>query len=151
MEIEITRAMPGESEKLKQIAIASKSYWGYPEELILKWARTAIITPRAVEEDLVFKACAGEDIIGWYRLTPRLPVSELEDLWLLPEYIGIGVGRILFEHAVDQAKKAGAGQLELAADPNAEPFYLHMGCRRIGDVISEWGRAIPHLVYDLYL
>ncbi|NMB58327.1 MAG: GNAT family N-acetyltransferase [Chloroflexi bacterium] len=149
MKIEIIRAIPEESENLKQIAVLSKSHWGYPEALISKWAQTAIITPQAIEEDRVFKACADGVVIGWYRLTPRLPVNELEDLWVLPEYIGKGVGRTLFEHAVIQAKSTGAGQLELAADPNAEPFYTHMGCRKIGEVISEWGRAIPHLMLEL--
>ncbi len=149
MTIVIIRAVPGESDLLKQIAVASKSYWGYPEALISQWAQSAIITPQAVEEDLVFKGCEGDTVIGWYRVTNRKPVAELEDLWVLPEYIGRGMGRILFEHAIDQARKAGAGQLELAADPNAEPFYTHMGCRKVGDVVSEWGRAIPHMVLDL--
>ncbi len=149
MEIDIIRAVPEGSESLKQIAVASKSYWGYPEALITQWAQTEIITPRAIQEDMVFKACADGTVIGWYRLIPLLPVNELEDLWVLPDYIGRGVGRTLFEHAVIQAKSTGAGQFELAADPNAEPFYIRMGCRRIGECMSEWGRAIPHMVYDL--
>jgi GNAT superfamily N-acetyltransferase len=76
--------------------------------------------------------------------------SNLEDLWVLPDYIGKGVGKTLFKHAIQQAKLSGAERLELDADPNAAPFYTRMGCQVVGESISEWGRAIPHMTYNLH-
>lgn len=149
MDIKINQAKPEDSEKLKQIAIASKSYWGYSEHLMSQWAQTPIITPESIDKDKVYLTRVNSVIIGWYRLLIRLPTIVLEDLWVLPDYIGKGVGRNLFEHAVRQAKLSGSQYLELEADPNAEPFYTRMGCRIIGESISEWGRAIPHMIYDL--
>jgi len=29
------------------------------------------------------------------------------------------------------------------------PFYVKMGCRKIGESISEWGRPVPCMRYDL--
>lgn len=149
IDIELAQARPEDSERLKQIAIASKSYWGYPEQFILQWAQTPIITPESIDVDKVYSACVGSFVIGWYRLLICLPAVVLEDLWVLPDYIGKGVGRKLFEHATRQAKLSGAQYLELEADPNAESFYTIMGCRIAGESISEWGRAIPHMIYDL--
>jgi GNAT superfamily N-acetyltransferase len=149
LDIEINQAKPEDSERLKQIAIASKSYWGYSEHLISQWAQTPIITPESIGKDKVYSARLNSFMIGWYRLLIRLPGVVLEDLWVLPDYIGKGVGKKLFEHAIGQAKQSGAERLELDADPNAEPFYTKMGCRVVGESISEWGRAIPHMIYDL--
>lgn len=146
---EIVQAQPEDWEELKHIAIASKRYWGYADHLISQWAQTPIITPEAIKRDTVYVACAGLVAIGWYRLQLLLPAIVLEDLWVLPNYIGKGVGRRLFEHALIQAKRSGAHYLELEADPYAEPFYMRMGCRTVGKRISEWGRAVPHMIYDL--
>ncbi len=147
LDIEIHQAKPEDWERLGQIAVASKSYWGYSEHLLLQWAQTPIITPDSIKKDTVYVACINSFLIGWYRLLIRLPVVILEDLWVLPDYIGKGVGRNLFEHAIQQANLSGAERLELDADPNAEPFYTRMGCQVIGESISEWGRAVPHLAY----
>jgi GNAT superfamily N-acetyltransferase len=149
LEIEINQAKPEDSERLKQIAITSKSYWGYSEHLISQWAQTPLITPESIVKDRVYAACINSFIIGWYRLLIRLPVVVLEDLWVLPDYIGKGVGKKLFEHGIWQANLSGAERLELDADPNAEPFYTRMGCQVLGEKISEWGRTIPHMVYNL--
>ena len=98
---------------------------------------------------MLFRLRIGSLIIGWYRLLVRLPAVVLEDLWVLPDYIGKGIGRKLFEHAIEQAQLSGADHLELDADPNAAPFYMRMGCHPVGERISEWGRSIPHMVYEL--
>lgn len=149
MDIEIYKAEPEDCERLKEIALASKGYWGYSEVLISQWTQTFIITPESIDRDKVYLARINSLIIGWYRLLVHSTAAVLEDLWVLPDYIGKGVGRKLFEHAVMQAKLSGLPYLELEADPNAEPFYTKMGCHKIGERISEWGRAIPHMIYDL--
>jgi GNAT superfamily N-acetyltransferase len=146
---QIVRAQAQDSATLKKIAIAAKSYWDYPDELIAQWAQTPIITPESIAADPVFKACTGDSEIGWYRLLNCPGAVILEDLWLLPAYIGKGIGRALFEHAVDQARRSGAQNIELDADPNAAPFYTKMGCRVIGETLSEWGRTIPRMRYSL--
>jgi hypothetical protein len=66
--------------------------------------------------------------------------------------MGRGVGRTLFERARTLAAEAGADGLAIDADPNAEPFYLHMGARRVGEVRSEVDgqpRVRPLLHLDL--
>jgi len=149
VDIEIHQAQPEDVEILRQTAIAAKSYWNYPDYLIQQWSQTPIITPDSLHNDIVYAARIGSLIIGWYRLLVRLPAVVLEDLWVLPDYIGKGIGRKLFEHAIEQAHLSGADHLELDADPNATPFYMRMGCHVVGERISEWGRSIPHMVYEL--
>jgi hypothetical protein len=74
LDIEIHKAKSTDSERLKQVAIKSKSYWGYSDNLILQWAQTPIITPESIEKDIVYAAYVNSCIIGWYRLVICLPV-----------------------------------------------------------------------------
>jgi GNAT superfamily N-acetyltransferase len=55
-------------------------------------------------------------------------VLRLEHLWVLPDWMGQGIGRALFRHAAERAAARGALSLTIEADPNAEPFYLPHGC-----------------------
>lgn len=51
----------------------------------------------------------------------------LDHLWVVPEKFGTGIGRALFQHALQQAEALGAEFLELEADPHAVGFYERMG------------------------
>ena len=78
--------------------------------------------------------------------------AQLDHLWLRPDRIGRGLGRALFEHAVATARQLGAADLFLEAEPNAEPFYRHMGARRTGERIGEiegQTRVLPLMELDL--
>ncbi|MCX7861172.1 MAG: GNAT family N-acetyltransferase [Chloroflexus sp.] len=143
--ITITRAQPDDAAALKQIAIAAKRHWGYPDHLIAAWATTPIITPAAIEHDLVYVAQTAATPIGWYRLLIGQEPAVLEDLWVIPAWIGHGVGRLLFTHAVATCRERGLAQIELEADPNALGFYLRMGGVVIGERISEWNRPVPRV------
>src|SRR5919108_5149242 len=103
----IVRAESQDSAMLKEIAIESKGYWGYPDDLIAQWAQTQIITPDSITADIVFKACAESSVMGWYRLLTPSKIAILEDLWVLPAFMGKGIGRALFEHAIGQARHHG--------------------------------------------
>jgi GNAT superfamily N-acetyltransferase len=43
-------------------------------------------------------------------------------LFVDPDHIGEGVGRMLFDHMVAMAHDLGFLRLTIDADPNAEPF-----------------------------
>ncbi len=147
--LNIARACAQDSTLLREICIQSKGYWGYPDHLMSQLARSTIITPESIARDVVYKACLDEFTVGWYRLLPQAPIAILDDLWVLPEFVGKGIGRALFQHAVIQAQSLGALAIELDADPNALPFYERMGCSVIGQSLSEWGRYIPCMRYVL--
>ena len=147
--LQIVQARSEDAPILRQVAIQSKGYWGYPVHWMEQFARSPIITPESIASDVVYKACVEVSVVGWYRLLPKTPLAILDDLWVLPAWIGQGIGRALFEHASEQARLLGALAIELEADPNAVPFYQRMGSRVIGQSLSEWGRYIPHMRFDL--
>lgn len=125
--MKILSASSKDAEALTSIAVAAKSYWGYPEDWIRRWAAVLTITPDYIAENPTFVAFADEERVGFYALQIRASEALLDHLWVLPGAMGHGVGRALFAHAESAARRAGATQMSIVGDPNAEGFYQRMG------------------------
>jgi GNAT superfamily N-acetyltransferase len=150
--VEIERASPGDADALTRVAFASKRYWGYPERWISHWTATLTITPEFVGNNEVYAAFSGGEPIGFYALTGEGRELELHHLWISPAWIGSGIGRLLFEHAMERAASRGASIVEIEADPNAEGFYLRMGARLVRENVYDMEgerRALPLLRVEL--
>jgi GNAT superfamily N-acetyltransferase len=146
----IRRAIQHEGERLRQIAIASKGYWGYDEKRVRDWAASGDFSPAGLRAKEVFVAEVSRHVVGWASLIPAGEVCWLDDLWIEPEWIGGGIGSKLFRHAAERATELGCGRMEWEAEPNALGFYEKMGGRyvRDGDP-SEWGRVLQVMGVDL--
>jgi ribosomal protein S18 acetylase RimI-like enzyme len=135
--LEIHRAPPGDADALTRIAFAAKAHWGYPERWMERWRDALTITPEFIRRNEVHVATVEGEQAGFYALVGEGRRIELEHLWVLPERMGMGLGRALFEHAVRAAASLGAGVVGIEADPNAEGFYRRMGARRVGEIAYE--------------
>ena len=139
-----------EGARLKEIAIASKGFWGYEPERVREWADRGDFSPARLSELSLFVAEAEGRVIGWASLIPSGKTAWLEDLWIEPDWIAKGVGSRLFRHAAEHARRSGATTMELEAEPNALGFYDKMGARRLRDSTSEWGRTLSVMGVDLH-
>lgn len=146
-------ARPDELPAITALAKRSKRYWGYSHQFMA--ALDAELTFRQADLDdaatCVEVLVAAGRLIGALRMRRRTELAYLEDLWIDPGAIGSGYGRAGFERACEIGREWGKGVLELEADPYAEPFYLHLGCQRVGmsPVTSVPGRAVPLMRYSL--
>jgi len=70
--------------------------------------------------------------IAFYTLQERDGEGWIENLWVSPIFIGKGVGKILFEHALERCKELEFRKLRLESDPHATGFYERMGMRQLG-------------------
>jgi len=102
-----------------------------------RWRDTLTITPEFIRQNEIHVATVEGEQAGFYALVGEGWRIVLEHLWVLPERMGAGVGRALFEHAVRTAASLGAGVVGIEADPNAEGFYRRMGARRVGEIVYE--------------
>jgi GNAT superfamily N-acetyltransferase len=149
--MQIVRAKPEDADALTEIAHAAKRHWGYPERWIESWRDTLIIRAEFIAANVTY--CAMEDArpVGFYALTNENDEMHLDHLWIAPIAMGRGIGRALFEHALEQAKKLGHRTLKIEADPNAEGFYTRMGARRVGVNVTNIDglpRELPLLRYN---
>ncbi|HKP12963.1 MAG TPA: GNAT family N-acetyltransferase [Blastocatellia bacterium] len=152
MECVIKRAGIETHAALTDIAHAAKRHWNYPERWIEIWRDTLTITPDYVADNEVIVARVKDQIVGFYALTGSGAKRVLDHLWLLPSSIGGGIGRRLFDHAMQRARQLGATEVEIEADPNAVGFYERMGATRTGENVYELEgrpRILPLLLYKL--
>jgi hypothetical protein len=65
---------------LREIAIASKSYWGYEFERVRAWAASIDFSLRGLRGKEVFVAAVNGRLAGWASLSPAGALAELDDL-----------------------------------------------------------------------
>src|SRR5215470_7319460 len=148
----IRPATSDEASTLTQIALASKSYWGYPEHWLKLWQPELAVSSEFIEKNQVFVFETGGEIRGFYALCINDSHAELEHLWVRPAYIGAGVGKELFLDAMERAAQLNVDEVQLTADPNAAGFYERMGAQQIGETRSEIDgspRILPRMKIDV--
>src|SRR5258706_5877801 len=133
MGIEILRALPEHADQLTQITIAAKRHWNYPEKWIQLWIPVLTISVEYISENEAWMMEVENKPVAYYSLKQDLVDLWLDNLWVLPEHMGQGIGRSLFEHALKRSRSRGFSTLKIEADPNAESFYEKMGARKIGE------------------
>lgn len=108
------------------------------------------LAPEQIQSHAVYCAEPDSRILAFYSLSRDGDGFELEHMWVDPEHMRAGLGTRLFRHAVELVRSMGRSSLRIASDPNAEPFYLRLGARRVGVVPSKpAGRELPLLVVDV--
>lgn len=135
--MQIQKAHPNQAETLTHIALTAKRHWGYPERWIEIWTPLLTFTFTDLTQADFFVANVDDNVAGFYSLTAKGLRAELENLWVLPAFMGQGIGRGLFEHALVRARELGYSALEIEADPHAVGFYEKMGARTVGQHVGE--------------
>jgi GNAT superfamily N-acetyltransferase len=140
----VRRALPDEAVEISELAIRSKSHWGYTDEEMAVFTAELTVTPEAV--------CATEtyvigepSIAGFYSLErTQGGALGLGHMFVRPDCLRAGYGRTLLAHALervaalgfDKLEALGFDKLEIISDPHAEGFYMAMGARRVGNIES---------------
>lgn len=133
------------------LCLRSKAHWGYDAAFMARCAPELTLTDVDLTRDEVVVALADGELAGVAQVSSGDEGCFLEKLFVDPARMGRGVGRRLFEWAVDAAVARGAREMIVEADPGAVPFYLAMGCARAGDAPSGSvpGRRLPRLIRAL--
>ncbi len=98
----VRAAAHGEAATLSSLAMRSKAHWGYSDEFMTACREELTYSGSQIESDnYEFFVCEAKGrIAGFYALKLLTPSSaELEALFVEPEMIGLGFGRMLIEHA----------------------------------------------------
>lgn len=81
-------------------------------------------------------------------LPPAGDRCELDDLFVEPDSMRLGVGRMLVDDVVARAGAAGARYVDVIANPNALGFYERLGFEITGQASTRFGTA-PRMTLDL--
>lgn len=144
-------ARTDEAEALTDLSLRAKAVWGYDAGFLARCRAVMTVKAANIESRPHVVAELDGRLAGFYGFEPEAAGIGLDYLFVEPDLIGRGVGRALWNHAVATARRLGQGALVVVSDPNAEGFYLRMGCSRIGTRPSELesGRQLPLLRFML--
>lgn len=149
---QVRAAQPTEAAQLTTLALRSKAYWGYDQAFMLACRAELTVTPQRIAAQPTYVLEAGGHLYGFYMLDRnRAPLVELDFLFVAPEAIGRGYGRLLMDHAVAIALGFGDETLYIQSDPNAEAFYRACGAAVVSYTPSASiaGRMLPTLTLAL--
>lgn len=133
----ILKAETEDSELLTTITKRSKAYWGFSEEILKEWEHLLSISKDYIEKNMVYKLVENENIIGYYSYFPiDEKTIKLDNLFILPEFIGKGFGKTLMNDFLEKANRLGIKKITLDAEPNAENFYKNFGFETVGQLES---------------
>ena len=127
------------------------AYWPHDAAYLAEANRLLSLSAQDLANDEAWVAERDGTPVGYYRLTLHGDRAEIEELFVEREYIGHGIGRQLFQHAVAGARRRGCTHLEWETDTDAAGFYLAMGGREIGASPSaiEGGEPLTRMRLDL--
>jgi GNAT superfamily N-acetyltransferase len=146
----IRDARPEEAPALAALQRRSADVW---EEYRAQLAANpdAIEPPhRAIADGRVRVAAdASGRLLGFSVVLPiRDGRCELDDLFVEPEWMRRGVGRLLVAALTARAAAAGASHVDVIANPNALAFYERLGFETTGQASTRFGEA-PRMSLEL--
>jgi RimJ/RimL family protein N-acetyltransferase len=90
-----------------------------------------------------FAALIGDRVAGWCELRVRAGVAQIEDVEVLSEYRGFGLGRALVQHALVEGRRvADLVFLEALADDWPRELYAKLGF--VGAGRRDFYTRLPH-------
>ncbi len=113
-------------ETLNTISVKSKAYWGYPESWIEKWLDELTLDEHKFSNQNILVVENENRLIGYSSIVENSENYEILHLWILPAYIGKGLGKKLLEKTIRKFVIKDK-EIIVEADPNAEPFYQSQG------------------------
>lgn len=143
MQFEI--ALLEDYQELTALMRTSKNHWGYGDEQIKIWEEELTVSPEYISTNEVYKLVDNGRILGFFSyLKEPGDTVKLENMFLLPDRIGKGIGRLMMNQFLKTVGQQGYQRIILDADPNAEKFYERMGFKVIDKVTTSIpGRFMP--------
>jgi predicted GNAT family acetyltransferase len=116
----IQKAIPHDHKLLTEITKKSKAYWGYSDEQIEIWSELLTVTKEYIETKSVYNLIVDNKIIGYYSFFHESENTiKLDNLFVLPNFIGKGFGKILMNDFLVRMKNSDAQKVILNSEPNA--------------------------------
>lgn len=152
----LQRIEPEHADAINAMILRSKAHWGYGPEFMDKMEAVLRLDLEAAAQGRAIAAWHEGAPVGMAQLSEADPDSEppefeLDLLFITPDMIGTGLGRVLYLWALEQARLAGASWLNILSDPYARSFYTAMGASFEENLPSQVipGRLLPRLRHRL--
>lgn len=129
-------AWPDEGPVLSDIAMKSKAHWGYDDVFMERCRDELTITRARIARERIRVAEVDGVAAGFSSMNALPGKASVEDLFVLPAFIGSGIGHLLINDLLHHALRHGIRLLHVESDPNATAFYARQGFTHCGEVAS---------------
>ena len=131
--MEIIRCNLEDDVVLTAITKKSKAYWGYSEEQMALWSELLTVSKTYIASSAVYKLVVDGVIVGYYSyIYLNENAVKLDNLFVLPAFIGKGFGKQLMRDFLFRVKSSTAKKILLDSEPKAAGFYGSFGFVQIG-------------------
>jgi GNAT superfamily N-acetyltransferase len=138
--IRIIRAREESVSDINGLIARSKAYWKWPEGYLDQALPLHRLSPAYMRINHCFEVLDAHDrLVAFVSVAVSDSRVVLDNLWVMPELIGNGVGRQACEHVFRLARERGWTELWVLPDPPAEGFYVKAG-------FSDTGERVPSRV-----
>lgn len=145
--MEIRKSVAKDHVELTDLCKRSKNIWNYPEDWMQIWDEDLTVTEDFIKENNVYQFVKDARICGFYSYLPEGKNIRLEHLFVHPNYINKGIGRILIKDFFERIENSIFENIILDADPNAENFYIKFGFNRVDLKPTKIeGRCLPVMI-----
>ena len=135
--MKIEKTIRTDAKDLTELTIRSKSYWNYGKKQIEEWREELTITEKYIDENQIYKLVVDNILVGFYAYQAEGKINiKLNYLFIEPEYIGKGYGKILMTDFLKRIENSEFKKVIVDADPNVEEFYNKLGFQVIGKLKS---------------
>lgn len=143
--VDIRRASLDDIPLLNKISWVSKQSWGYPDEWMEKWRDDLTVSADTLDTQVVNVLCIENEVKGFCAIEKGYAAHEVNHLWLHPDSMGHGWGKLLLFESLKREIE-DENPILVLADPNAELFYRKMGFATFSQKESQpRGRFLPFM------
>ncbi|WP_162263960.1 MULTISPECIES: GNAT family N-acetyltransferase [Legionella] len=136
--------------KINQFIRQSKAVWNYSESFLNVFMEKYGVKPSFLEREEIVLFEKDQSLVGLYAFKiNEQSAAELDLFFINSNHIRQGLGKQIWQHAINFASTKGWLKFELVSDPNAEGFYLKMGAKSLRKFESFPGRFVPVLSVSL--
>ena len=149
--IRLRDARQDELESLSELCLRSKAVWGYDDAFMAACRAELTLQPNELQSTHLQVAAVETVLAGLVQIKVTDEDADLLKLFVEPNRLKSGIGRLLLDWATARAKSLRALRLIIEADPDAVAFYQRMGAHLAGSAPSGsiTGRRLPRLILDL--
>jgi GNAT superfamily N-acetyltransferase len=128
----IRHALAANLAEINRVIRASKSHWRQPYAYLQAALPLLAVDDAYLVRNLCFEVVEDGAVVCFFAIADDDGAKLLDHLWVRPDRLGCGIGRLACEHVVALARERGWRRLRVLPEPDAAGFYRRLGFEDTG-------------------
>ncbi|MEJ0005895.1 MAG: GNAT family N-acetyltransferase [Steroidobacteraceae bacterium] len=135
--LKIVRTTEASLPSVNSLIASSKAHWTWPIDYLERALVLHVLNADYLRKNDAFNVLGlRNELVGFFSLLVSDGRIMLDNLWVIPDQIGHGVGRRACQYVFELARERGQKEVWVLPDPPAEGFYLRLGFTDTGERVQ---------------